>query len=158
MFDAGSAPNPEHSVCTLALCKPAIRRVAKVGDIVVGFESGNSGRIVYCMRVTHVLAWADYIEVCNGRSTTEPLDSAIARKLTHKVPKSAADAGDCIWNNPKEFEEALTSVSGHGGIGDFEHDVINGSNVLLSTQYWYFGNGEKKNISLRQRRLSPQLA
>lgn len=148
MFDAGSAPNPEHSVCTLALCKPAIRRVAKVGDVVVGFESGNSGRIVYCMRVTHVLTWADYIEICHGRGTHPTIDASMARQLTKKVPNNASDAGDCIWTNAIQYAPVLASFSGHSGVGDFEHDVTNGSNVLLSTQYWYFGNGEKNNISL----------
>lgn len=34
--DGGSAPNPYFGICTLAICKPVIRRTAKVEDWVVG--------------------------------------------------------------------------------------------------------------------------
>ncbi|ARV17628.1 hypothetical protein AEP_00668 [Curvibacter sp. AEP1-3] len=148
MYDSGSAPNPDHSVCTLALCKPAIRRVANVGDLVVGFAPGDSGRLVYCMRVTHVLTWAEYIEVCNGRSAHSSIEASTAKQLTKKVPKNAADSGDCIWTKASQYERALPSFSGHIEAGDFEHDVLHGCNVLLSTEFWYFGNGEKTNIQL----------
>lgn len=30
--DLGFAPNPFHGFCTLATCKPGIRKTAKVGD------------------------------------------------------------------------------------------------------------------------------
>lgn len=57
-WDDGAAPNPFWGVCTLAICKPAIRRTAKVGDWVVGLGSANSpignisDSVVYAMRVT----------------------------------------------------------------------------------------------------------
>lgn len=78
IYDAGSAPNPYHGICTLALCKPAIRRVAKVGDLIAGFESGNGGRLVYCMQVTEVLTWAQYIGVCTGNSSDNVLSMSRA--------------------------------------------------------------------------------
>ena len=34
--DKGSAPNPFHGFCTLALCMPMTRGAAQVGDYVVG--------------------------------------------------------------------------------------------------------------------------
>lgn len=34
--DFGFASNPFHGVCTLACCKPDIRQVAHVGDLVIG--------------------------------------------------------------------------------------------------------------------------
>ncbi len=34
--DSGFAPNPFHGWCTLACCKPAIRRKARPGDWIVG--------------------------------------------------------------------------------------------------------------------------
>ncbi len=57
-YDDGAAPNPFWGLCTLAICKPGIRRVAKEGDWVVGTGSVNSpagdasGKVVYAMRVT----------------------------------------------------------------------------------------------------------
>ena len=41
--DFGFAPNPFHGFCTLATCKPRTRRVAKVGDWIVGMGEGGLG-------------------------------------------------------------------------------------------------------------------
>ncbi|MBC6697349.1 Nmad2 family putative nucleotide modification protein [Hymenobacter puniceus] len=41
-FDTGDAPNPYGGVCTLAVCKPAIRRTAQIGDWILGTGSKNS--------------------------------------------------------------------------------------------------------------------
>jgi hypothetical protein len=36
--DDGAAPNPFRGMCTLAICKPTIRRVAKKGDWVAAWD------------------------------------------------------------------------------------------------------------------------
>ena len=61
--DYGFAPNPFFGTCTLATCKPEIRRLAAVGDWVVGTgSSAQSGRdvAVYIMRVTATMAFNEY--------------------------------------------------------------------------------------------------
>lgn len=61
--DYGFAPNPFFGVCTLATCKPQIRRTAQVGDWVVGTGSkaqGRAGQLVYAMHVTEVMSFSDY--------------------------------------------------------------------------------------------------
>jgi hypothetical protein len=64
--DDGAAPNPFRGMCSLAICKPGIRRVAKKGDWVVGLGSKNahsgdlSNRLVYAMRVEDVLSLEAY--------------------------------------------------------------------------------------------------
>lgn len=61
--DYGFAPNPFYDFCTLATCKPDIRRTAQVGDWVVGTGPKTKGRarhIVYAMRVTEVMSFNDY--------------------------------------------------------------------------------------------------
>ncbi len=57
----GAAPNPFHGMCSLAICKPAIRRTASSGDWIVGLgprnaPSGNWKNVSY-MRcaVEHLL-------------------------------------------------------------------------------------------------------
>jgi len=63
--DSGAAPNPFWGVCTLVICKPAIRRAAQVGDWVVGAGSGHSrigdirGKVVYTMQVTCKMTMAE---------------------------------------------------------------------------------------------------
>lgn len=61
--DYGFAPNPFYGVCTLAACKPNIRRMAVVGDWVVGTGSktrGRAGRFVYAMRVGETVTYDEY--------------------------------------------------------------------------------------------------
>lgn len=137
MFDAGSAPNPYGGICTLAICKPKIRSVAKVGDVVVGLAPGDEGRIIYCMIISDVKSWADYIKACKS----EKLPSS-------KIPKSDLDQGDCIWKRTDHFEEALPSWSSHDGDEHFCIDVKSGRNVLLANEFWYFGDGAKHKICL----------
>ena len=66
--DGGSAPNPFNDLCTLAICKPAIRRVAKKGDVILGLGCGEEeeSRIVYCMVVDAAVPWAAYINGCQS--------------------------------------------------------------------------------------------
>src|SRR4051794_28299130 len=65
-IDDGAAPNPFWGYCTLVICKPAIRRVADVGDWIVGTGSRRSpigdisGYVVYAMRVSERLTMAEY--------------------------------------------------------------------------------------------------
>lgn len=61
--DYGFAPNPFYGFCTLATCKPEIRRTAKVEDWVVGTgskEQDREGRIVYAMRVSETPSFSEY--------------------------------------------------------------------------------------------------
>lgn len=64
-YDSGFAPNPFYGYCTLATCKPAIRRSADVGDWVVGSGSNDrsvqrGGHLVYAMRVTEAMTFGEY--------------------------------------------------------------------------------------------------
>jgi hypothetical protein len=59
--DSGFAPNPFHGWCTLACCKPAIRRKARPGDWILGITPRSQGnRIAYAMRVAESLSFAQY--------------------------------------------------------------------------------------------------
>lgn len=61
--DIGFAPNPFNHVCTLATCKPEIRKHAAVGDWIVGVGSVADrirGRMVYAMLVDEKLAFHQY--------------------------------------------------------------------------------------------------
>jgi hypothetical protein len=146
--DGGSAPNPFHGLCTLAICKPAIRRVAKPGDLVVGLDCGSeSSRIVYCMVVEGSLAWSAYIEACHGRHAV-PASSATADSWTKKIPSGPEDPGDCIWTDHAQYADALDSWSHHGGHEDFARDVVDGQKVLFGTTFWYFGKGDQHQLRL----------
>ncbi len=146
-FDGGSAPNPFYQVCTLAICKPKIRSVAKRGDVVLGLGCGDEeSRIVYCMVVGAAVPWEKYIDGC--RSGSLEVEGKIYKNLNKKIPRNTNDQGDCIWKEAAIYMDSLDSWSSHGGEDDFNRDVKNGKNVLIGDVYWYFGNGDTHKIFL----------
>lgn len=75
--DLGFSPNPFWGVCTLACCKPIIRRTAEKGDWLVGIRGRGlyeklklprtsnpleAYRIVYAMKVSEKLSFDEYYE------------------------------------------------------------------------------------------------
>nr|VFK20813.1 MAG: hypothetical protein BECKLPF1236B_GA0070989_12264 [Candidatus Kentron sp. LPFa] len=61
--DYGFAPNPFFGVCTLATCKPRIRKAATIGDWVIGTGSKKNDRqgvLVYVMRVSEAMTFNEY--------------------------------------------------------------------------------------------------
>ncbi len=133
--DDGAAPNPFHGICSLAICKPGIRRVAQKDDWVAGVGSKNapsgdlSGRIVYAMRVTDVVSLADY-------------DRLAQANWPHKIPnpmsRDLADRlGDCIY----DYSAGTPPRQRPGVHGKQNVSVdLGGHNVLLSTDFYYFGS------------------
>ena len=59
--DSGFAPNPFHGWCTLACCKPTIRRKARPGDWIVGITPRDlDNRLAYAMKVDESLTFEEY--------------------------------------------------------------------------------------------------
>jgi hypothetical protein len=126
-------------MCSLAICKPGIRRVAERGDWVAGLgskaaPSGDlSGRLVYAMRIEEVLSLKDY-------------DRLAKQRWPHRIPNIKSLAlqdrlGDCLYDYSHGSPVQRKGVHGRGNI---ETD-LSGENVLLSRDFYYFGN---KAISL----------
>jgi hypothetical protein len=144
-FDDGAAPNPYWGICTLAICKPAIRRTAAEGDWVLGLGSKNSPignvslQMVYVMRVTKILSMKDYDTFCRKSLPAKMPDwtnSDFRRKM-----------GDCIYD------------FGSQGVPTLRRSIhternrktdLSGLNVLLSTNFYYFGD---KPVALPERLL-----
>lgn len=130
-FDAGSAPNPFWGTCTLAICKPVIRRTARVGDWIVGtgsMEYGFANKVVYAMEVTQVLSMQEYDTFCKEH-LTQKLPNFKGRSYKERV-------GDCIY----DFSETPPTI--RKGVHDERNrkrDLV-GYNVLLSDHYYYFGD------------------
>ncbi len=133
--DAGFAPNPFHGSCTLATCKPQIRRSKGVGDWIAGFTSGalngdpvGEERLIYLMEVTAKLTLGDY-----------HLDPRFAAKIPNLGSGRRVDAaGDNIY---RPGPEGLTMVPNrhHTPERDFHKDT-GGGFVLVSTRFCYFGS------------------
>lgn len=134
MHDTGFAPNPFFGYCTLACCKPEIRRTAQKGDWIVGLTPKAEGnRIVYHMRVDDVMeSFADYWA---------------DRRLGAKKPTDAdgvrGKCGDNIYEPlASGGYRQLRSMHSHDEAEDEEtkaHD-LGGERVLISETFAYFGS------------------
>jgi len=133
-IDDGAAPNPYWNVCTLAICKPVIRRTARVGDWIAGTGAKSSpigdiaGTLVYAMKVTGVMSMPEY-------------DAWTLEHLPEKVPAwgsrdNRRRLGDSIYDFSSEPPRQRPSVHGPGNI----QTDLSGENVLLSDHFYYFGN------------------
>jgi len=133
-IDDGAAPNPFDGMCSLAICKPSIRRVAKEGDWVAGLGSvrapgGNRyGQLVYAMRVDEVISMEEY-------------DRFALERWPYRIPNIDSTnvkerLGDCIYNFSSGMPEQRRGV--HDG-GNQKTD-LGGLKVLLSWHFYYFGN------------------
>ena len=61
-YDSGFAPNPFFGYCTLATCKPGIRKGAQEGDWIAGVGSkqkGQTRKLVYAMKVEEIISLID---------------------------------------------------------------------------------------------------
>lgn len=131
--DSGAAPNPFHGMCTLAICKPGIRRVARPGDWVVGIGSRNApqgnlgGHVVYAMCVERCISMAEY--------------DLQREHWPHRVPTfdstdPQSRLGDCIYDY--SHGAPPRQRPGMHDSGNVEND-LGGRNVLLSHDFYYFG-------------------
>lgn len=130
-FDNGAAPNPFGGICTLAICKPVIRRNAMVGDWIVGTGSihlGLANRLVYAMEVNKVLSFSEYNEYCKKELFEKIPD--MENKDPHKW------VGDCIYDF-KDGKPVLRNSVHHED--NIPRD-LGGLNVLLSDNFYYFGS------------------
>jgi hypothetical protein len=132
VHDTGFSPNPFHGVCTLACCKPVIRRTARIGDLVVGL-SPRGERFVYAMQVGRVLDFAQYWR--------DPQYSA--KRPDRDAPGAASRRGDNIYEPCAigEFRQVPSSHSHPDGTERIEtkRTDLGGEHVLVADRYTYFG-------------------
>lgn len=130
--DSGFAPNPFWGYCTLACCKPVIRRTAEVGDWIVGLSPRASGnRIIYAMRVDEILPFIQYFQ-----------DPRFKLKIPDYSKRVVCGRGDNIYVSlPNGSFRQLRSMHSNGNCQnlDKKRQDLRGKNVLVSNTFWYFG-------------------
>lgn len=131
--DSGFAPNPFHGVCTLACCKPVIRRHAAVDDIVIGLSS-RCERIVYAMQILRIMSfdeyWADKV--------------ATAKRPDRSSTNARERRGDNIYQplGRGQFHQLPSVHSAKDGslhAGHYRQD-LGGLHVLVADEFCYFGD------------------
>lgn len=126
--DTGFAPNPFGKYCTLATCKPQIRRHAFPGDWVLGVGSpknvGN-GKLVYAMLVSEVLPIEEY-----------DADPRFEYKKPDPEGKAIRRCGDNIYY--KDTTGHWRQRRSLHTPEQMEHD-LGGLNVLVARRFYYCG-------------------
>lgn len=134
--DLGFAPNPFHGVCTLACCKPKIRKKADVGDYILGMGAAKpklQGHVTYWMRVDEILTFDDYWD-----------DPRFHRKKPVMGGTTYLRYGDNIYHRDggKEFkqEDSFHSMmDGSVSLGDLHRDTGATEKVLVGYEFAYWG-------------------
>lgn len=143
--DLGFAPNPFHGVCTLATCKPKIRKNAKVGDWVMGLLGANGGSLAYhcffLMKVSEKLSFQEYWK-----------DPRFTYKKSVRNGSKIQVLGDNIYYRDSQgnwIQEDSHHSNPDGTIHqeNLKRDTGNSEDVLISNDFIYFGKlAEQINI------------
>lgn len=125
IYDEGGAPCIDGNRLSLAICKPAIRSVARAGDLVFAFGSNHetpANRLVYIAKVDRNLRNGEYYELAEF-----------------------AGRGDCIYERGRDgrFRRRLDARF-HPDPAAIFHDLGHPpryprANTLVSDDFHYFG-------------------
>ena len=137
-YDSGFAPNPFNGFCTLATCKPNIRKHAKIGDWIIGTGSHRKGVrrggfLVYAMRVEEALSFEKYWK-----------DPRFLKKRPNLAGSYRMACGDNIYS-PKpggsDWNQLNSYHSRNDGSPSQKHIKRDTSvnRVLVSKDFVYFG-------------------
>lgn len=144
VHDYGLAPNPFGAYCTLAVCKPLIRNNnnLEIGDWIIatgGVKLHAPDHLIYAMKVSEIITMQKYWN---------------DKRFQYKKPIPNGSLmqiyGDNIYHydenvkNPKitDWQQADSAHSLDGGKLNVNHrnvDVGHGSNVLVATEFYYWG-------------------
>ncbi|HTF68409.1 MAG TPA: hypothetical protein VK638_37600 [Edaphobacter sp.] len=133
--DFGFAPNPFHGVCTLATCKPAIRKNACVGDYVVGTgcaKRNRQGYLVYFMLISETITfdqyWTDQRYQVKKPNLRSSIIYAFGDNIYHRAERGK-------WVQEKSVHSYENGRSNPVNIRtDTKSD-----RVLIATDFLYFG-------------------
>ena len=119
--DTGAAPNVEGGYCTLAICKPVIRRGANPGDWVVGlWPVPNRYRVTFFLQIADAIPIGDYWN---------------DDRFQHKKP-GRSKTPDNIYRHT--LDGPVWVPNRIHPISSAAHD-LGGRRVLFGDRFWYFG-------------------
>jgi hypothetical protein len=134
--DLGFAPNPFHGYCTLATCKPGIRKSAQINDWVIGMGGTRlnaTNKCIYAMRVDQKLSFNQYWNNPLYKDK-KPIRNGTRRMLV----------GDNIYHQDPTTLAWCQADSHHsnadGSINNYNvSNDTQSNNVLISANFFYFG-------------------
>lgn len=135
--DFGFAPNPFHGACTLATCKPGIRKSAKVGDWILGVGGASLGaarrKCILLMNVSEKISLQQYWD--------EP---KFALKKPCRNGSAVRMLGDNIYHRDTSGEwiqedSHHSNPDGTTNEANLARDTERSDQVLISYCFFYFG-------------------
>ena len=136
--DFGFAPNPFHGICTLATCKPDVRKSAKVGDWVMGVGGSLlkpvKGKCICLMRVSEKMSFQDYWD-----------DERFSIKKPSRNGSRVQMLGDNIYHKDDEGhwlqeDSHHSNPDGSPNLVNLRRDTRKTNQVLISDCFLYFGS------------------
>lgn len=131
------APNPFHGVCTLATCKPRVRKAANVGDWVMGVGGTSLSSVcrkcIFLMKVTEKMEFQEYWD-----------DPQFSLKKPVRNGSRVQMLGDNIYHRSNTGEwiqedSHHSNPDGSVNIHNLKRDTGTCESVLVSRFYFYFG-------------------
>ena len=136
--DYGFAPNPFGEYCTLATCKPGIRKSAAVGDWIIGSGSNSQkynmgNQLIYAMRIDEKMSFKDYWDDPRFQDKKPVMNGSKKQKYGDNIYYY-----DTLQNNFVQVDSHHSLEDGTINSKNYTKD-ISGVYVLISKYFWYFG-------------------
>ena len=136
-YDSGFAPNPFHGYCTLATCKPLIRKRAEIDDWILGTCSDakdvrRGGYLNFAMRITEIISTSKYWH-----------DPRFQDKKPNMYHSWVAASGDNIYvpvagGNWDQCDSYHSGANGTSRLDHIKRDT-KVPRILVSHDFVYFG-------------------
>lgn len=135
--DFGFAPNPFHGVCTLATCKPGIRKAATVGDWILGVGGKKLGsthrKCILLMKVSEKISFQNYWD-----------DPRFSLKKPCRNGSHVKMLGDNIYQKNAngqwiQDDSHHSNPDGTTNQVNLDRDTGTSDQVLISNYFFYFG-------------------
>ena len=143
--DYGFAPNPFWGVMTLATCKSNLRRSGnlKIGDWVIA-AGGNvlheyKEHLIFAMKVEKIITFDDYWNNPDFQCKKPTFNGSVMQMY-----------GDNVYHTNPQTKEVIQEICAHTIGGKNPKDTeqyasdVRGKNVLISTNFYYFGANAPK--------------
>ncbi len=136
--DHGFAPNPFGTACTLACCKPVIRRYASVGEYVVGTGSAARNRrmharLVYWMKIDEIITYDEYWQRNEFRSKKPYMRGSLRQRYGDNIYKPKSGGGY------SQLDSFHSEVNGKLSKPNLKRDTGRTNRVLIGREYTYWG-------------------
>ena len=137
--DSGFAPNPYHGYCTLACCKPLIRKYARPGDWILGggaVTKGRGAQVVFVMQVSETLTRSEYWDDPRFAAKKPRIDGSYEEWVGDNIYYE--EAGD--WRQlPSLHSETGHSETGCSPCEDDMDKDLQVDRVLIGENFIYWG-------------------